>query len=195
MMKAFQRTAHLYNLAAGKSPLLVQSTTSGVVASVGDLGMQTYEGKRLGTFDYARTARMGFFRLLIFGPGYSLWIRQLDKVVKMPTFRTTVAAKVCCDQFIWAPPALAVFYVWTSVTEGKSFVEGFDRAKNNLWPTLMLNWPVWCTVQLVTFSVIPLQFRVGFVSFVQVFWSAVLSGLNEEARSKERENKCSIVKK
>ena len=185
MIRTLQRISLLYTTAQRRNPILIQSATSGIVASVGDLSMQTFEGRGLGNYDLARTARMGLFRLAIFGPGYSIWIKQLDKFVKMSTPSRTVATKIMCDQFIWAPPALGVFYTWTCVTEGKTLQEGFQRVKSTLYPTLLVNWPVWCTVQMVTFSIIPTHFRVAWVSFIQVFWSAYLSGMNEQARNQE----------
>jgi hypothetical protein len=175
-----------YSRAASRAPVLVQSLTSGAVASAGDLTMQAYEGRRLGSFDLARTARMGMFRLVLFGPGYSLWLRQLDKLVQMPSHRSTIAVKVALDQFVWAPPALFTFYVWMNGTEGNSFSQGIARAESSLFPTLCLNWPFWCTIQTITFGIVPPHLRVAFVSFVQVFWSAVLSGINESARLSEQ---------
>jgi protein Mpv17 len=187
MYRLLQRGAQIYNRAQAKNPILIQSATSGIVASLGDLSMQKFEGKTWKTFDLARTGRMGLFRLALFGPGYSVWIRQLDKVfVKKNSFKT-VASKIFCDQFIWAPPALGIFYIWTSILEGKTLRDGFNRVNTTLWPTLLVNWPFWGVVQGVTFGFVPIQYRVAWVSFVQIFWSAYLSGMNEKARNQEEQ--------
>lgn len=61
-------------------------------------------------------------------------------------------------------------------------LEGVKRAQLMLWPTLQINWPFWCTVHLATFTVVPLQHRLVFISTVQVAWNAFLSGMNEAAR-------------
>ena len=187
MFKTFQRLALWYGNTQAKCPIFVQSATSGIVASFGDISMQTYEGKRVGTYDFKRTARMGMFRLALFGPGYSLWIRHLDRAIQSSSKTKAVFLKIACDQFLWAPPALGVFYTWTSVTEGNSLSDGFLRVKTTLWPTLLVNWPFWCTVQIATFSLVPVHLRVAWVSFVQIFWSAYLSGMNENARMNENE--------
>ena len=50
------------------------------------------------------------------------------------------------------------------------------------WQTLQLNWPFWAAVHSLTYTVVPLRFRVAFVSTVAIFWNGVLSSLNEARR-------------
>lgn len=47
--------------------------------------------------DLARTMRIGSYRLLVFGPAYSLWLRFLEKKVQLPPARAFFA-KMLLDQ-------------------------------------------------------------------------------------------------
>ena len=42
--------------------------------------------------------------------------------------------------------------------------QGVERARECLWPTLRVNWPVWGVVGIVTFGFVPLHLRVIWVS-------------------------------
>ena len=152
---------------------------AGVIGSIGDMLMQKVEGKE--TMDVQRTVRLACYRGLIFGPLYSIW---LNRVSVLPL---STPAKVLLDQGIWTPPALGSFYFCMSTFEGNSVDASIRRVREQLWPTLLLNWPIWIGVQGLTYGFIPQRFRVAFVSIIQVAWNAVLSSLNETARMGEHD--------
>lgn len=180
-----RRAADAYGRASATQPLLVQSSTAGAIAATGDLLMQQIESRQSADgprrLDLQRTGRIALFRLAIFGPGYSLWMRLLERVTLSSQSRT-VAAKTVLDQLVWTPPSLSLFYVTMAALEGRSLADGVARARRMLWPTLQVNWPVWSCVHLLTFSVVPPAFRIAWVSTVHVVWNAFVSGLNEQAR-------------
>lgn len=72
-----------------------------------------------------------------------------------------------------------------SLLEGRSLSQGLERVQQMLWPTLLVNWPFWGSVQCVTFTMIPLQYRVAWVSLFHVGWNAWLSGMNEQERQRQ----------
>lgn len=127
-------------------------------------------------YDPMRTARLCAFRLAVFGPAFSLWLRVLERNV------TRVPVKVALDQLVWTPPSISVFYTWMAVAEGHTLGEATARARRMLWPTLQVNWPFWCGVQLFTFSLVPPVWRMAWISCVHVGWNAFLSSLNQRAR-------------
>ena len=45
-----------------------------------------------------------------------------------------------------------------------------------------VNWPFWGTIQTLNYSLLHQDRRVLFVSIVNVFWSAFLSFMNQQAR-------------
>ncbi|CAE7457607.1 sym1 [Symbiodinium natans] len=181
------RIARLYERLRSKNPVLVQSATAGSVAAAGDLLMQSIEKASAaeGTaapYDLARAGRIAAFRLCIFGPAYSAWLRVLERVPAPKHPAQGVVLKVLLDQIIWTPPSVISFYVWMGYMEGLHLDTCVERARTMLWPTLRINWPFWGGVQLLTFSVIPQPWRVAWISVVHVFWNAFLSSMNQAAR-------------
>jgi hypothetical protein len=177
MLRAYQRLNTRW-------PTAVQAITASGIAGTGDLLMQAFERRRRpatatadSSIDWARTGRFALFRLTVFGPLYSLW---MNRVLNRPSISWPV--KILLDQAVWTPPSLSSFYIFMAVFEGKSLRDGVDRARNLLWPTLQVNWPFWSVVQVFTFNCVPQQYRVAWVSLVQVGWNAFVSGLNEGSR-------------
>jgi protein Mpv17 len=199
-MNAVRALARRYNHYNGKMPILVQAMTAGGIASAGDLICQTTEGRRLRWwpagagasdgdeaegeqgYDWMRVGRLAAFRLFLFGPYYSMWLRTLHRYVVLPKKWQTVSAQIMLDQFIMAPPALSSFFMFMSMAEGNSIDDSVSRTRQTLWPTVQVNWCFWIPVQAVTFGIVPKGLQVGFVSLVQVGWNAWLSGVNNTAR-------------
>ena len=48
---------------------------------------------------------------------------------------------------------------------------------DKLWPTLKVNWVVWPVLQTINMAVVPLQYRLLYVNFCSLFWSAYLSNM------------------
>ena len=184
-MSILGRVAAAYGRASQSRPVIVQSCTSGCIASIGDVLMQQIEQRGSATpkrWDRERTGRIALFRLTVFGPGYTLWMRSLERLVTVQGTARAVVAKTLLDQLVWTPPSLSIFYVSMAKLEGLRLADGFERAKRMLWPTLQVNWPFWCCVHLFTFTIVPPAWRMAWVSTIHVGWNAFISGLNEKAR-------------
>jgi Mpv17 / PMP22 family len=54
---------------------------------------------------------------------------------------------------------------------------GVKKIEDKLWPTLKVNWVVWPVLQAVNLSVVPLQYRILYINFCSIFWSAYLSNM------------------
>lgn len=209
-MNAIRALARRYSRYNEKMPVLVQAMTAGGIASVGDLICQTTEGRRFSWwssfnsqevvveeveegraegYDWSRVGRLAAFRLFLFGPYYSMWLRTLHRHVILPRKWQTVSAQILADQFLMAPPALSSFFMFMSLAEGNNVEDSLTRTKETLWPTVQVNWCFWIPVQAITFGIVPKGLQVGFVSLVQVGWNAWLSGVNNSARIAANERK------
>lgn len=67
------------------------------------------------------------------------------------------------------------FFWATTVMETGDSNAGIQKIKDKLWPTLKVNWVVWPVLQGINLSVVPLQFRILYINFASLFWSAYLS--------------------
>ncbi len=61
--------------------------------------------------------------------------------------------------------------------ETGSAAAGVQKIKDALWPTLKVNWVVWPVLQGINLSVVPLQYRILYINFCSIFWSAYLSNM------------------
>ncbi|KAF9929329.1 hypothetical protein FBU30_001690 [Linnemannia zychae] len=151
--------------------------------------------------DYMRTGRFMFYNFSV-APIIHTWYTILDK--NFPIAAQAINTKqnqqlasrviatmkpamkrVAADQILFAPVGLVMLFSGLTVLEGGGVQQIKDKLHNTFIPTLKANYLVWPMVQLVNFSVMPLQLRLPFVSMVGIAWNAYLSLMN--TRGKERE--------
>ena len=87
----------------------------------------------------------------------------------------TIAARVACDQLIFAPVFIGLFLSSMAVMEGGSPEKKLEKS---YWPALQANYMLWPFVQLVNFKFVPLHHRVLFVNVISIGWNCFLSMLN-----------------
>ena len=94
----------------GTLRLLVFNTAlSGTLYSVGDVIQQKAFGAAGSPYDYARTVRMCALGLCM-GPLNHYWYLQLDRLV-LGEGMAVVMKKIVCDQLVFAPTCITVFYL------------------------------------------------------------------------------------
>ena len=84
-------------------------------------------------------------------------------------------------QLTWTVFINCGFFWTTTVMETGDSNAGIQKIKDKLWPTLKVNWVVWPVLQGINLSVVPLQFRILYINFASLFWSAYLSGQTNSA--------------
>jgi len=111
------------------------------------------------------------------------WFQFLSEQFPITATNKTSAAiwRVLCDQIIFSPIALALFFTFMTVAEGggkhaikRKLAEVFASA-------LKSNYVVWPLVQILNFRVIPLPLQLPFASTVGICWTTYLSLKNEAA--------------
>ncbi|KAF2681033.1 hypothetical protein K458DRAFT_433909 [Lentithecium fluviatile CBS 122367] len=158
------------------APLLTQSVTTAVLFATGDvMAQQGVEKKGLDKHDLLRTSRMACYGGGIFGPAATKWYSFLASRVHMSTTNRTIAARVACDQFVFAPVNMALFLSSMAYLEGASPQERLQKA---YVPGMVNNFLLWPWVQGFNFKFVPLEFRVLVVNFVALGWNCYLSYLN-----------------
>ena len=87
------------------------------------------------------------------------------KRVNLSTNNRTIAARVACDQLIFAPINMGFFLSTMAYLEGNSVKERLDKA---YVPGLTKNFMIWPWVQGVNFKYVPLEHRVLVVNFISL---------------------------
>jgi len=165
-----------YQARLAARPLLTPSITTLILFATGDVAaQQLVERRGAAAHDAARTARMALYGGVVFGPAATLWFRVLQRhVVVASSANATIAARVACDQLLFAPTFIGVFLGSMAVLEGASPA---DKLRRNYWDALRANYMIWPFVQGVNFKLVPLEHRVLFVNFISIGWNCYLSYL------------------
>ena len=163
-------------------PLLTKCTQGAVIATSGDVLAQTVfgsghhddgKGKKSG-YDYRRTLALGAWAFCYSGPFSHMWFRGLDRYITSPGW-TGVVKKVIMDVWVVGIPNSLLFFGALGAMEGKNKEQIVDNIQRNFWPTQIACYKLWPAVQLITFSVIPLELRPLFTGCVAFGWSIFLS--------------------
>jgi protein Mpv17 len=143
----------------------------------------------------------------VFGPLATNWYRVLQKHINLSTKSRTIAARVAADQVVFTPVNLTLFLSSMAFFEGwpprtndskaesergppaeeeptaRERVE--ERIRTAWWTAFSRNLLVWPAVQVVNFSVVPLEHRVLVVNVVALGWNCYLSYLNGQSSSEK----------
>lgn len=148
---------------------------------------------------------------VVFGPIATNWYRVLPKHVNFSTQTRTIAARVLADQLVFTPVNLTLFLSSMAFFEGwpprttperpdekaasepqavepaaRERIE--ERIRTTWWTAFSRNLLVWPGVQVVNFSIVPLEHRLLVVNVVALGWNCYLSYLNGQSSSaKEKE--------
>ncbi|KAF2798403.1 hypothetical protein K505DRAFT_321860 [Melanomma pulvis-pyrius CBS 109.77] len=165
-----------YQAKLASAPLLTQSVTTAVLFATGDvMAQQGVEKVGLEKHNLARTGRMAAYGGAVFGPAATKWYGFLASRINLSSKNGTIAARVACDQFVFAPVNMTVFLSSMAYLEGSSPTERLKKA----WvPGMTNNFLLWPWVQGVNFKYVPLEHRVLVVNFVALGWNCYLSYLN-----------------
>ena len=120
----------------------------------------------------------GMGQELIYNHLYSSWFGS-------GTGPAIVAAKVAFDLLIQTTLlTLPVAYLTKAAIFRYSFAEGLRRYWEDITThgLLLKYFALWGPVQCLTFSVVPEQFRIGFVAAVSFFWLIILSSISAKPR-------------
>jgi len=161
-------------------PFMSNLATMGLFAVMGDVVMQHLEGNG-DAYDFERTARFALFRVGYSAPFYTVWYALLARVVPPVPVARAAVLKAALDNAVATPAQHVALFACQAAWEGQAH-EAVARCMGTLPRSLPASWAFWVPVQLVTFGVVPAEFRVAWINTVSLGWNAILSGFNQRAR-------------
>jgi protein Mpv17 len=185
-MAFFQRAWASYNKVLDVYPLYTKAATSFTGFTVGDVLAQRFVEDADKPHDYARTARMASFGLLIHGTSGHFLYKFLDTTWKGAGAQA-VAKKVLFDQIVWNPLFNSAFFAWLNFTEGKSVEDYKEKLIADLPKAYTASWLVWGPLHTFNFAFIPPHQRLLYINSVQVFYNVFLSIIGNSATKEEKE--------
>lgn len=138
------------------------------------------------TLNISRVLKKAAFGFFIVGPAMVNWYRLLSRIQSDKRPVLALVGRVALDQTIWAPVAVAAFFVANNVMDGQgSLLQIRQKLKQVYVETLLANWQLWPAVQLLNFHFVPVNYQAIVVSSVALGWNAFLS--RQAARSQQDE--------
>lgn len=159
------------------NPWLKAACTSGSLCLAGDLLAQTASRRSnsMGTESVAwdRSARMGTFGLLFYGPFQHWWYGLLNQQWPLKVV-SHFATKVALNQLVLGPIVTTVVFTWNLLLQQQS-QEIPRKLKRDLVPTMVNGWKFWIPASSINFMLVPLQSQVLYMSVCGLLWTAYLS--------------------
>lgn len=167
-----------YDRLLTERPIVTNAVTAGLLGAAGDAICQFgVEGKSLKDFDQKR-----FLSMVTFSAFYSriqfkvfeMYPRIIPARIKKHRMGEGIASSIM-DNFGHSPFLyLPTFFLWTGAVEGSTVTESLATLREQ-FPTIMQSLLcVWVPVNIFTFTVIPVNFRVTFVAFANLIWNTLL---------------------
>lgn len=142
----------------GKHSLVVNTVTSGVLGTVGDIVAQRLEQKsEILEWDAKRTRHMTIMNLLL-GPVMHYWYRFLDMSYPGHSFKM-ISRKLCLDML-----SSPVWYAWfiggLSLLQGNNFTQMLEGTREKVPIMLTFDFALWPVFQIFNFKFFAPQYRV-----------------------------------
>jgi len=166
-----------YNDVLEKYPVLTKAATSGTVYGIGDILAQSTEGKEVGELDMGRVTRSLLAGFIAHGPLSHVWYlvseRFFDNIHM--TAWWSVFPKIVVDQTIWSPTWTAVYLLMTGLMQKEKIGSIGDNIKKSIIPLTVSGLKLWPLAHCITYGFIPVENRLLWVDFVEIFWVVLLS--------------------
>eukprot|EP00967_Tisochrysis_lutea_P135044 scaffold239131_cov26-Tisochrysis_lutea.AAC.1 len=194
--KSFWTLTEAYARANTDRPLATRVVTTALLSAAGDVMAQAITSEAApvraggaGTsrepwYDPRRTLVMASWGLIGSGPFNHFWYMWLDRSVALPRLTHSVGLKIALDHIVYFP-VLVGFFAWTDYWRGR--VETVGDAlisavfSDKLIPVMQANVVAWTGVHVLTFTIIPPQYHVLWVSVASLFWSGFCSCATEDS--------------
>jgi protein Mpv17 len=129
--------------------------------------------------DWSRSMTLAAVGLCYSGPIGHAWFATLERLVRIRHQVGSVAVKLCCDQSM-VPVIISGYFVTRGTFEGKSMTEIYSQLQSRLATATLAAWQFWPAVNLISFSVVPVMYRVLFGNISALFWNAKLSSISSQ---------------
>lgn len=142
--------------------------------------------------DWQRSSHVAITGLTLSGPISHAWYNILERMVTIRHRYLGIAVRMVLDAALFSPVAVACYFTWRSALEGKD-IEGILAKLEAKWSkALMASLSYWPAANLISFSFVPVPFRVLYNNVLSLFFNGYLSHINgrrmEEITSERIDN-------
>ena len=173
-----------YSAALERAPIFTKSVTAGFIFALSDYLAQRFEKKEGSKQDWTRTMTSAAVGLFCFGPAAHAWYNMIFRVFPGSGLLSTLQ-KAAMGQLFFGPSFTCIFFAASLIQTGQfSLANWFRKIRSDLPGTWVSGLCFWPLVDLVSYSVIPVQFIPLFVNVCSLVWTIYLSTVaNRVART------------
>lgn len=160
------------------SPIQTKAITSATVYTIGDIVSQRAEGTEMDNLDLPRITRSLIAGLLFHGPLSHVWYNFSEGLFDNVSWGTAwwvFLPKIILDQATWGP-FWNNFYILVLGTMKRESIESiWNDMKRTTIPLVVSGLKLWPLAHCITYGVVPVENRLLWVDFVEIFWVAILA--------------------
>ena len=168
-----------YSEVLSSSPIQTKAVTSATVYTIGDMISQRTEGVSMGELDRPRVVRSLLAGLLGHGPLSHVWYglseNIFENVLHLPNDIFGTAVKVAIDQTTWGPFWNNTYILMLGLMKLDSPKTIWAEMKRTTVPLLVSGLKLWPLAHCVTYGLVPVENRLLWVDFVEIFWVTILA--------------------
>uniref|UniRef100_A0A7S3JT70 Protein Mpv17 n=1 Tax=Aureoumbra lagunensis TaxID=44058 RepID=A0A7S3JT70_9STRA len=175
-----------------QNPILTKSMTAATVFAASDITAQRIEGqKKLDKVRLLMTTAIGG---LYFAPAAHFWYNGVTAILPLSTI-PHIIGKAALGQLFFGPLVTCVFFAAACLQTKQNL---FKKVKRDLIPVQLAGIGYWPFVDLISFSLIPIDYIPVFINFASFIWTIFLSykarrglqvAVEEDEANKQRSRK------
>ena len=162
-----------YAASIAASPVITKSVTSGVIFAAADATAQSIAPPASGR-QTKQTILNALVGLCYMGPAAHYWYATITKIFPLVTLKY-VLIKALCGQLLFGPVFTCVFFAATCAGNNQGIGTFTRMVRNDLLPTLRNGLMYWPCVDLISYSLIPVDYIPLFVNVASFIWTIYLA--------------------
>ncbi|KAG7362796.1 Mpv17 / PMP22 family protein [Nitzschia inconspicua] len=177
-----------HNLEA--SPILTKSCTAGLIFGLSDYLAQIIEGsgedaaKSKKSLDWIRLISTTLVGLLYFGPAAHYWYEWIFRLLPGTGLASTLY-KAFWGQILFGPSFTCIFFAASLLQAGEFSLKGWwNKIRSDLPGAWLAGVGYWPIVDLISYSVIPVNLIPLFVNMASLVWTVYLSIVANKGKGK-----------
>lgn len=187
-----KRALQAYGTSQLCNPWITQISTSVVINCLGDVNAQFMFSEAGVDFDVVRTLRMMLSGAILAIPGNE-WYTRISFAFRSYSRPVAVGLRVTLSQVVFSPLILLGFFIVQGVLLGMGVKEIRDKIENTMPTAFIDSLKLWPAVSLVSFWLIPMEFRALLGGVASLGWNTWLSYLNSRPADEMDGNAAEVV--
>jgi protein Mpv17 len=167
-----------YTSVLHQNPVSTKAVTSASVYAIGDLVAQRTEGRSMGELDRMRALRSLLAGLIGHGPLSHLWYNFSEDLFDSVLHWTawwSIIPKVALDQGFWSPIWNNTYLLLLGLMKRESLSMIWEEVKRTTIPLVVSGLKLMPLTHCVTYGLIPVENRLLWDDFVEIFWVTILA--------------------